>query len=82
MRIMCVTKLHLLRIVRSVEVVPCNRALRAGHIPSNDEVRAPEVLADHHVLDGLGRGTVSFKDVDYSKAPQELRWCMVNYNRN
>lgn len=46
---------HLLRVVSSVEVVPGNAALRAGHVPADDEVRAPEVLADHHVLHRLFR---------------------------
>lgn len=47
---------HLLRVVSSVEVVPGNAALGAGHVPADDEVRAPEVLADHHVLHRLFRG--------------------------
>lgn len=48
-----VTSSHLLRVVSPVEVVPRNAALRAGHVPADDEVRASEVLTDHHVLHRL-----------------------------
>lgn len=44
---------YLLCIVRPVEVIPRHAALGAGHVPTDDEVGAPEVLADHHVLHGL-----------------------------
>ena len=43
----------LLRFVGAVEVVPGDAALGAGHVPADDEVRAPEVLADQHVLHRL-----------------------------
>mmetsp|Transcript_21426 Transcript_21426/g.36564 ORF Transcript_21426/g.36564 Transcript_21426/m.36564 type:complete len:204 (-) Transcript_21426:12-623(-) len=46
---------HLLSIVSTIEVVACEGALGAGHIATNDEVGAPIVLADDHMLDGLTR---------------------------
>ena len=42
-----------LRVVRAVEVLPRERALGPGHVAPDDEVRAPVVAADEHVLDGL-----------------------------
>lgn len=44
---------HVLCIVGAVEVITGYAALGAGHVSTDDEVGAPEVLADHHVLHRL-----------------------------
>lgn len=44
---------RLLCIVSPVEVVARDAALGAGHVPTDDEMSASEVLADHHVLHRL-----------------------------
>lgn len=49
----CTYCTYLLCLVRPVEVISRYAALGAGHVPPDDEVGAPEVLADHHVLHGL-----------------------------
>mmetsp|Transcript_9572 Transcript_9572/g.32041 ORF Transcript_9572/g.32041 Transcript_9572/m.32041 type:complete len:284 (+) Transcript_9572:254-1105(+) len=48
---------EVLSIVRTVEVIASDRALGTGHVAADDEVSATEVLADHHVLDGLTRSS-------------------------
>mmetsp|Transcript_9961 Transcript_9961/g.22739 ORF Transcript_9961/g.22739 Transcript_9961/m.22739 type:complete len:396 (+) Transcript_9961:333-1520(+) len=44
---------EVLRVVWPVEVIAGDGALGTSHVASNDEVGAPEVLANHHVLDRL-----------------------------
>jgi len=39
----------------AVEVISRHRRLGARHVAADDEVGAAEVLADHHVVDGLAR---------------------------
>mmetsp|Transcript_5158 Transcript_5158/g.12805 ORF Transcript_5158/g.12805 Transcript_5158/m.12805 type:complete len:257 (-) Transcript_5158:1396-2166(-) len=46
---------HLLGVVWAVEVVRGDGALRARHVPPDDEVRRAIVLPDDHVLDRLAR---------------------------
>mmetsp|Transcript_85498 Transcript_85498/g.204911 ORF Transcript_85498/g.204911 Transcript_85498/m.204911 type:complete len:320 (+) Transcript_85498:414-1373(+) len=46
---------HLLSLVGAIEVLRRQGALSARHVPADDEVGGPEVLADDHVLDGLPR---------------------------
>mmetsp|Transcript_38172 Transcript_38172/g.114130 ORF Transcript_38172/g.114130 Transcript_38172/m.114130 type:complete len:490 (-) Transcript_38172:172-1641(-) len=50
---------EILGVVRAVKVLPGHGRLGSGHVPPDDEVGAPEVLADHHVLNRLaGSGHV------------------------
>lgn len=66
---------HLLRVVCPVEVVPRDAALGAGHVTSDDEVRATEVLTDHHVLHRLSKKKQNMKPgtICMSRSRQQLR---------
>mmetsp|Transcript_165 Transcript_165/g.572 ORF Transcript_165/g.572 Transcript_165/m.572 type:complete len:255 (-) Transcript_165:616-1380(-) len=46
---------QVLRVVRAVKVLAVDGGFAPRHVPADDEVRAPEVLADDHVLDRLSR---------------------------
>mmetsp|Transcript_17065 Transcript_17065/g.23895 ORF Transcript_17065/g.23895 Transcript_17065/m.23895 type:complete len:318 (-) Transcript_17065:487-1440(-) len=49
----CMLLCEILSIVRSVEVVSSKGALGSSHVSSNDEMSAPVVLTDDHVLNCL-----------------------------
>lgn len=68
------TVTHLLSIIRTVKVISGDAALGAGHVPSNDEVGTAEVLADHHVLNGLNNMRSANRAFTYSTVQYSRPW--------